>query len=159
MMQQINSNIGRGKECSSQSAACGCTCTIVKAFPLPAVNGAMCVLMVLAASRADAQLFPVAPPPPHAHIHGFRVPLIVVERETIIEREVAPPDKPAEKPVTPEPPPPPRKPYVIGASYRSLPGGCMKLIERGASYYLCSGEWYRQVGSGSGAQYKAVAKP
>jgi hypothetical protein len=35
----------------------------------------------------------------------------------------------------------------------------MKMIEDGASYYLCSGEWYRQLGSGSAATYKAVAQP
>ena len=40
---------------------------------------------------------------------------------------------------------PPRKPYVIGNSYASLPGGCMKMIEEGAHYYYCGGgEWYRQ---------------
>ena len=69
------------------------------------------------------------------------------------------------------PPPPPaavplpqgggakeRKPYVIGASYDSLPGSCMKLIEEGVSFYYCSGEWYRQVGEGRGATYRAVAR-
>ena len=35
----------------------------------------------------------------------------------------------------------------------------MKLIDGGVSYYHCSGEWYRQVGSGSAVQYKAVAAP
>jgi hypothetical protein len=44
---------------------------------------------------------------------------------------------------------------VIGASYASLPGGCMKWIEGGASYYYCGGEWYRQLGK----QYRAVARP
>ena len=47
-----------------------------------------------------------------------------------------------------------RKPYAIGATYASLPGGCMKLIEEGDSYYYCGGgEWYRQTGK----QYQAVA--
>ena len=32
----------------------------------------------------------------------------------------------------------------------------MKLIEAGQSFYFCSGEWYRQVGTRS---YKAVARP
>ena len=54
----------------------------------------------------------------------------------------------------------PRKPYVIGGTYASLPPqGCMKLIEDGASYYFCSGEWYRQLGAGRGAKYRAVARP
>jgi hypothetical protein len=36
----------------------------------------------------------------------------------------------------------------------------MKLIEDGASYYFCGGgEWYRQTGDGSGAKYRAVARP
>jgi hypothetical protein len=34
----------------------------------------------------------------------------------------------------------------------------MKMIEDGASYYYCSGEWYRQMGAGRSATYKAVAK-
>ena len=81
----------------------------------------------------------------------------VVEREVpvYIEREVVVREVPAEPP---PPPPAPREPYVIGKSYASLPGGCMKLIEDGASYYYCSGEWYRQMGDGRSATYKAVAK-
>jgi hypothetical protein len=78
----------------------------------------------------------------------------VVEREVpvIVEREV---------PVTPPPAPPlqeegknepPRKPYVIGNTYDSLPAGCMKMIEEGAAYYYCDGEWYRQEGK----SYRAV---
>ncbi len=47
-----------------------------------------------------------------------------------------------------------RKPYVVGASYASLPGSCMKLIEDGASFYYCSGDWYRQEGK----SYRAVAR-
>ena len=87
--------------------------------------------------------------------HGFKrgfFPIFVVQREVpvIVEREVV-----REVAAAPPPPPPPapRKPYVIGKSYASLPGGCMKLIEGGASYYHCGGEWYRQTGS----RYVAVA--
>ncbi len=86
--------------------------------------------------------------------HGFggfiiverQVP-VIVEREVVVVREV---------PAAPPPPPPtPRKPYVVGASYASLPGGCMKMIEGGASYYYCGGgEWYRPVGK----QYRAIAR-
>jgi hypothetical protein len=98
----------------------------------------------------------VAPPPRHGGMHRFRrgglfiieEPDVVVEREVVLE-EAAPP-------APPPPPPPPRKPYVIGRTYSSLPGGCMKLIERGASYYQCSGEWYRQVAPG---RYLAVRGP
>jgi hypothetical protein len=132
----------------------------MKALHLPAVNRAMLVLLVLAAASTTAQPSPVGvisnpPPPHHGGMHGFHRPFIIVERETVIEREVEP--KPPPPPAPTPPPPPPRKPYVIGRSYASLPGGCMKMIERGAAYFLCSGEWYRKVGGG--AQYKAVAKP
>jgi hypothetical protein len=72
---------------------------------------------------------------------------VIIEREVVV-REVAAPAPPA--------PPPPRKPFVIGRSYAALPGGCMKMIEGGASYYYCGGgEWYRLVGK----QYRAVAQP
>ena len=127
--------------------------------------------LIFAASAAEAQRRPVgggfrSPPPAHhggmhgKHgRHGFVFPVFLVERQApvIIEREVV-----REVPVVvepPPPPPPPREPYVLGKSYASLPGGCMKMIEEGASYYLCSGEWYRQVGSGRSAKYKAVAQP
>jgi hypothetical protein len=91
--------------------------------------------------------------------HGFFVPVFVEQQApVIIEREVV-----REVPVVveaPPPPPPPREPYVIGKSYATLPpSGCMKMIEGAASYYLCSGEWYRQVGSSSAVMYKAVAQP
>lgn len=129
--------------------------------------GAAAVAMTLAASAAEARQRPVpgevrSPPPAQTHgMHGkprFFFPFFVAGRETvIIEREVV-----REVPVAvepPPPPPPPRESYAIGKSYASLPSGCMKLIEDGASYYLCSGEWYRQVGSGGAVKYKAVAKP
>ena len=53
------------------------------------------------------------------------------------------------------PPPAPREPYVIGRTYGSLPGGCLKMVEGGASYFHCSEGWYRQVGT----QFRAVAGP
>ena len=98
----------------------------------------------------------------HGHHHGGKGfggfgGVWIVEREVpvIVEREVV-----REVPVAPPPPPPPpRKPWVLGKSYASLPGGCMKWIEEGVSYYGCSGEWYRQVGSGSNVTYKAVGAP
>ena len=68
--------------------------------------------------------------------------------------------RPPPPPTTPPPPPPePREPYVLGKSYDSLPAGCMKMIQGVQSYYLCAGEWYRQVGEGSGARFVAVAMP
>jgi hypothetical protein len=77
---------------------------------------------------------------------------VIIEKEVVREVPVAAPPPP--------PAPPPREPYAVGKSYASLPsGGCMKMIADGASYYLCSGEWYRQVGSGSAAKYMAVAQP
>ena len=120
--------------------------------------------MAALCSAADAQPSGVGggfrhSPPPAANlpVQGFFPGLYVYDREVVhvIEREVVHVD-----PVPPpEPPPPPRKPYKLGSSYDSLPPGCMKMIERGTSYYLCSGEWYRQVGSGSGVSYRAVKSP
>jgi len=96
----------------------------------------------------------------HGGLHGGQgvfIPYYAEREPVVIEREIV-----REVPVVvepPPPPPPPREPYVIGKSYASLPGGCMKMIEDAASYYLCSGEWYRQVGSGSAARYKAIVQP
>ena len=81
----------------------------------------------------------------------------VVEREVpvVIEREVV---KEVAVPVAAEPPPAPRKPYVIGASYDSLPGGCMKLVEEGTSFFYCDGGWYQEVRAGRDPLYRAVAR-
>ena len=130
--------------------------------------GAAAAVLIFAASGAEAQQRPIggglrSPPPAHGGgMHGkhrFFLPFYFVQREdpVIIQREVV-----REVPVVVEPkppPPPPREPYVIGKSYASLPSGCMKLIEDGASYYLCSGEWYRQVGGDGAVKYEAVAQP
>ena len=139
----------------------------MKAPHLLAVGTATAASLIFAASGAEAQQRPIGggfrnPLPANGSgmhdRHRFYLPFFVGDRETvIIEREVV-----REVPVVVEPappPPPPREPYVIGKSYASLPGGCMKMIEEGASYYLCSGEWYRQVGGGSAAKYRAVAQP
>ena len=121
---------------------------------------------VLAATGAGAAPIPTGgwrSPPPSPH-HGGKpgfhggFPIFVIEREpaVIIEREVIR-EVPVEAPAPAAPPPAPREPYKIGATYASLPGGgCLKMIEGGAAYFYCGGEWYRQVGRG---QYKAVARP
>jgi hypothetical protein len=95
------------------------------------------------------------------HAQDERV--LIVEREVpvIVERETPPPPAAAGNLGTPNTDVPklPRKPYVIGSSYASLPGSCMKLIDGGVSYYYCSGgEWYRQTGSGRSARYQAVVR-
>jgi hypothetical protein len=130
--------------------------------------GAATAALIFAASGAEAQQGSIGPAPRNPRPgngggmhgnHGSFVPFFFVERQApvVIEREVV-----REVPVVAEPPPPkppPREPYVIGKSYASLPpSGCMKLIEDAVSYYMCSGEWYRQVGNGSAVTYKAVAK-
>ena len=135
---------------------------------LLALGAAATALLVLAPVTAQAGSRSVGsgagrgfrhlpPPPPHFGGGFVGFPVWGIEREVhVIEREII-----REVPVVvepPPPPPPPREPYVIGKSYASLPSGCMKMIEEGASYYLCSGDWYRQVGSGSGVQYKAVKR-
>ncbi len=111
--------------------------------------------------RAGRVFGPRTSPPAPAPIGVFNgLPgFIVVEREVVRVVERTPPP-PAAVPLpiasqqggTGEK----RKPYVIGESYASLPGGCMKMIEGGASHYWCGGgEWYRP----DGKQYRAVAKP
>ncbi|MCL6683539.1 hypothetical protein [Sphingomonas alba] len=87
---------------------------------------------------------------------GFQIPFFYPDREVVhvIEREVV---HEVQVPAPlPEPPPPPRKPWALGATYASLPGGCMKMVEAGGAYFYCGGDWYRQVGAG---QFKAVREP
>jgi len=129
------------------------------------------VLCAFAAAEADAQQRAAGggpritiPPPAPIGSFGTFPGVIVVEREVpvIVEREAPPPPAAAPLPEQAQggAKAPPRKPYVIGSSYDSLPPeGCMKLIEGGASYYYCDGEWYRQVGDGRDATYRAVAQP
>ena len=120
---------------------------------------AWAAIPAIAQSRGVGGGFRHLPPPPPVFGGPFLgwPGVYVVERVHVIEREVVK-EVPAAPPPEP-PPPPPRKPYVIGASYDTLPTGCMKMIQDAASYYLCSGEWYRQVGSDSGVSYKAVRAP
>ena len=139
-----------------------------------AVSAVVSAVLIFAANRAHAQTQQQRPVGgvPRNHIpstnhfswegghdgfrdrfHGGFGNVWVVEREVpvVVEKEVV-----KEVPVAVEAPAaaPPRKPYVIGASYSSLPGSCMKLIEEGVSFYYCGGDWYRQEGK----QYRAVAR-
>ena len=132
----------------------------MKAIHLLMLNAVFAIVLLLAAAAAGAQARPLGPrnvPRPSADgpaigngsvwVVEREVP-VIVEKEVV--REVAVPAAP------PAPAPPPRKPYAIGASYDSLPGGCMKMIEGGNSFYDCSGgEWFRQ----KGREYVAVAQP
>ena len=144
-------------------------------FQLLALSVVSPALLILAASPANAQQQgaygggPRVTLPSHSNNFswegkpgfrgGFPGAFYVGDRETvtIIEREVVR-EVPAQ-PAVVVPPPEPRKPYVIGATYASLPGGCMKMIEGVTSYYYCDGEWYRQIAEGRSPAYKAVAKP
>ena len=134
-----------------------------------ALSAAMSAMLIFAASEADAQQrSPGGPrtnltranggglPVPRGHRFATPFPVFLGERDTVyvVEREIIR-EVPAAPPPPPEPPPEPRKPHVVGASYASLPPGCMKMVEVGASFFYCSGEWYRQVGK----QYRAVARP
>jgi hypothetical protein len=145
----------------------------MKPHHLLAVSAAMAALLIAPAARADAQLQHAVNFGPrnnfsshannfsgegmHGGFHGNRGgfgSVFIVEREVpvIVDREVV-----REAPAPPPTPSPEekRKPYVIGSSYASLPGGCMKMIDDGVSYYFCGGgEWYRQ----SGKLYWAVAR-
>ena len=136
----------------------------MKAFHLTAVSAALGALLALASGPAGAQQRPpsasqYSPPPPQGRMRGFRHFPFFIEREyvPVYVHDDASDGTPAAPPAAAPPPPPPapRQPYVIGRSYSSLPGGCLKLIQDGSSYYGCSGEWYRQVGAG----YEAVAQP
>jgi hypothetical protein len=86
---------------------------------------------------------------------GFGGTVFIEEEPDVVHDVVVVHDEAAAAPEAPPPPPPPREPYVIGRTYASLPGGCLKMVEGGASYFHCSEGWYRQVG----AQYRAVAGP
>jgi hypothetical protein len=123
------------------------------------MGAALTAVLLLAATASAQQTIPMkfgrAPPAPRTSVivPGFGWPFYerdvvhhVYEREVI--REV--PAEPA------PPPPPPRKAFAIGRSYDSLPGGCMKMVEGGASYFYCGGDWYREVGR---SLYQAVASP
>jgi hypothetical protein len=148
----------------------------MKALPLRA----LVALLLLASAGAGAQVLPngnLAPPLypqpgsgglfptpiPHQNVPrgpdgGGRGRQVIVggyyyepEYVPVYEREII-----REVPApAPAPPPPPRKAYALGKLYDSLPGGCMKMIEDGAAYYNCSGDWYRQAGS----RYQAVRTP
>ena len=138
----------------------------MKALHLLGISAVASALLIFAAAEADAEARPIGsgfrhPPPRQPPVVDgfFGFPgVYVVDRVHVIEREVIK-EVPAAPP--PEPPPPPRKPYKLGAMYDSLPTPCMKMIDDGgkATYYHCSGEWYRQVGSGSAVEYRAVAAP
>ena len=130
----------------------------MKGLHLLGNSAAMSALLIFAAVEVDAQRRPVGGGQrsmPHIpRDRGF----IIIEREVIRTVEREPEAKPVPPPA-PAPVPEPRKPYVIGRTYSSVPSGCMKQIEDGASYYYCSGDWYRSVGRGNRAQYLAVRKP
>ena len=126
-----------------------------------AISAAASALLIFAAAKVDAQWRPIGSPPPgRPHIPRDRFgDIILIEREVIetvvpvtVEKQVAPPAAPA-------PAPEPRKPYAIGSTYSSIPSGCMKLIDDGASYFHCNGEWYRSVSSGYSVHYLAVRGP
>jgi hypothetical protein len=91
----------------------------------------------------------------HRGHRGFANDVFIYEEPDVVHDVVVVHDEAAAAPEAPPPPPPPREPYVIGRTYASLPGGCLKMVEGGASYFHCSEGWYRQVG----AQYRAVAGP
>ena len=114
----------------------------------------------------NGSLFPNSSMPPqhgrfgggfhHGHGFGGGGFIIYEDNPEVVHDVVVVHDQPAAAPAPPAPPPAPKEPWVLGRTYAALPGACMKMIERGAAYFLCSGDWYRQVGS---RQYKAVGRP
>ncbi len=130
-----------------------------------AAIAAILALLAVPALPAGAQTIGghawAPPPPPPPPLGSFNTGGFIIFQEPPVVRElVIVHDQPAPQPaaVAPPPPPAPRKPYVIGRNYSSLPSGCTKLIEDGgnATYFYCGGEWYRQVGA---SQYRAVGRP
>jgi hypothetical protein len=158
----------------------------MKALRLPAAAAAIFALLALAPAGALAQVLPggglagplypqpgsgslyPTPIPPQGAVRGarggfhrgghgsFNNGFIFYEEPEVVHDVIVVHDQPAAAPEPAEQPSPPRERYVIGKSYDSLPGGCMKMVEGGASYFLCSGDWYREVGR---ALYKAVGSP
>ena len=129
----------------------------MKGLHLLAARAAMSAWLICVAAQADAQQrrLPDGPRRPAPWPRDRVRDVIIVERE-VVETVVVEPEGQAVPPEAPaEPPPEPRKPYAIGSTYSSIPSGCMKLIQDGAIYYHCNGEWYRPVGS----EYLAVRMP
>jgi hypothetical protein len=89
----------------------------------------------------------------HRHGHGFGSGgFILYDEPEVVHDVVVVHD---EAPEPPPPPPPPRQRWVLGKSYDALPGGCLKMLAPAGAFFDCSGEWYRQVGTG----YRAVRMP
>jgi len=145
-----------------------------------AISAVMAAALIFAAREAGAQDRPVGGVPRnhipstnhfsweggHGNMHGrfhdgFGGGVWIAEREVPVYIETPPPPAAAPLPEQAQggaKEAPPREAYVIGKTYASLPGSCMKLIEEGVSFYYCGGEWYRQVGEGRAAMYRAVAR-
>ena len=123
------------------------------------VQGAVAAaLIAFIGAEAAAQRRPIVRPPINQPIRRA-LPVqnvILVEEEVAVEGKAEAVEPAKEAPAaTPEPKPEPREPYAIGKSYASLPGGCMKLIQDGVSYFNCSGDWYQPKNGG----YVAVNAP
>ena len=138
----------------------------MKGLHLLALNAAFSALLILAATQqAGAQRAPSGGGQmgdvghrDRGHKRVGDVFLIDQDVVEVVEVEKAAPAAAPAAPPAAEPATAPekREPYKIGRSYASLPGGCMKMIEDGASYYFCGGEeWYQLVGG----KYKAVDQP
>lgn len=154
----------------------------MKGLYLLALNAALSAMLILAASQTEAQDRPAGAGPRNPIPSGGgqtggqmgsggatgvgsggdfgreRVnDVFLVEEQVVQVVEPKEEEKQAAPAAAPVAEPEKREPYAVGKSYSSLPPGCMKLIQDGASYYFCGGgEWYQAVGGG---QYMAVAQP
>lgn len=135
---------------------------------------ALCALAGCASAGALAQVVaPVIPGPGHGSLFPTPIPpqtgmpgardgrhhrsgnvFILTDEPEVVHDVVVVHDE-AAAPPPPAAPAPPHEPYVIGRTYRSLPGHCLKLVQGGGSFFHCSEGWYRQVGS----LYRAVPAP
>lgn len=106
-------------------------------------------------------LFPTPIPPQTGmalprfdHRHGSGNVIIFTDEPEVVH-DVTVIHEVAAAPPAPPPAPTPRERFVIGRTYKSLPGACLKMVQAGGSYFHCSAGWFRQVG----ALYRAVPMP
>jgi hypothetical protein len=49
--------------------------------------------------------------------------------------------------------------YVMGATYPTLPAGCVMPKVHGTTYYLCGNTWFQPAYGANGGYYRVVPTP
>jgi hypothetical protein len=49
--------------------------------------------------------------------------------------------------------------YVMGATYATLPAGCIMPKVQGTTYYLCGNTWFQPSFGANGVYYRVVPAP